>query len=236
VLQEDRLLLVSDGILDAWGLPLAQEAYQKIAHIMALYPTGQEDLLVQELVKQVCAQTGVADDRSCIALLYTTPNPQTRTVHSKKFQASLCVLPDIRAWVEQVIAPCLDHTEKTTGVNWMQNMILGLSETASNVIGHGCLNGQNNTQAIHLLVIIDSKGLWLEWHYEGKAFKPPERASRKLPEPDLLAQSGYGLSIVDAVFETVHYFTSIPQGQSILTFKPWPSKTLKPIHPRGVTS
>ncbi len=236
VLQEDRLLLVSDGILDAWGLPLAQEAYQKIAHIMALYPTGQEDLLVQELVKQVCAQTGVADDRSCIALRYTSPNPKTRTVHSKRFQASLSVLPDIRAWVDQIMAPCLSHAEKATGLNWMQNMTLGLSETASNVIGHACLAVQNNTQAIHLLVIIDHKGLWLEWHYEGKAFKPPERASRTLPEPDLLAQSGYGLSIIDAVFETVHYFTSIPHGQSILTFKPWPWETSHPTHPAGVTS
>jgi serine phosphatase RsbU (regulator of sigma subunit)/anti-sigma regulatory factor (Ser/Thr protein kinase) len=236
LLQEDRLLLVSDGILDAWGLPLAQEAYQKIAHIMALHPRGQEAPLVNALVKQLCASTGVADDRTCIALHYTAPNPPSRVVHSKQFQAQIQVLPDIRAWVENIVSPCLTQAEETSRVHWKQHMTLGLSETASNVIGHACLAAQANAEPIQLLVILDRNGLWLEWHYQGKAFKPPERESRTPPEPDLLAQSGYGLSIIDAVFEHVHYFTSIPHGQSIVTYKPWPLEKSNPIHPTGVST
>ncbi|OYU13107.1 MAG: hypothetical protein CFE38_02145 [Comamonadaceae bacterium PBBC1] len=235
VLQDDRLLLVSDGILDAWGLPLAQEAYQKIAQIMALYPTGQEAQLVNALVKQPCASTGVADDRSCIALHYTAPNPPYRAVHSKQFKAEMQVLPDIRAWVEDIVSTCLSHCEEASSVHWKQHMTLGLSETASNVIGHACLTAQTHATPIHLLVILDRHGLWLEWHYQGQAFKPAERESRTLPEPDLLAQSGYGLSIIDAVFEHVHYFTSIPHGQSIVTYKPWPQEPSIHIHPTGVT-
>lgn len=222
ILENDRLLLVSDGILDAWGLPLAHEAYTKVADIMTECGAGQEAQLVTQLVHQPCAPTGVADDRSCIALQYTAINPPHRGVHSKSFESDMASLNVIRQWVQDRVAPCLADTEDSAREFWLQHMTLGLVETASNVIGHAC-QAPDKHKNIHVLLIMDPGGLWLEWHYHGTAFTPPERHARHMPQPEALAQSGYGLSIIDAVFERVHYFTSIPHSQSILVFKPWPT-------------
>lgn len=221
LLENDRLLLVSDGILDAWGLQYSHDAYGQVAALLALCPPGTEKNLVESMIHQECTETGVADDRSCIAVQYTASAPVRRTVHIKEFFAHLDSLRSIRDWAQQTIMTCQAVNSHDDFEFWMNHMTLGLSEMACNLIVHAC-HGQHSQTCIRLLMIIDQDGLWLEWHYQGSPFLPPEREFRWMPEPGLMAQSGYGMSIIDEVFDHVHYFTSIPHSQSILAFKTWP--------------
>lgn len=221
LLENDRLLLVSDGVLDAWGFPFGHDAYGQVATLLTKNQPGAEKTLVESLVRQACTETGIADDRSCIAVLYTAKSPALRTVHIKEFQANLENLRSIRDWAQQTVMTCTSKPSHDDFEFWLNHMTLGLSEMASNVIVHACQR-QHSPTCIRLLMIIDHDGLWLEWHYQGEPFFPSEREFRWMPEPGLMAQSGYGMSIIDEVFEHVHYFTSIPHSQSILACKTWP--------------
>ncbi len=221
LLENDRLLLVSDGILDAWGLPYSHEAYGQVAALLALNQPGSEKNLVDHLIHQECTETGIADDRSCMAVRYTARTPELRTVHIQEFQAHLDSLRNIRDWAQQTIRHDLSKAAHGDLEFWVHHMTLGLSEMASNVIVHAC-HGRHSLTCIRLLMIVDPEGLWLEWHYQGEPFVPSERESRWMPTPGLMAQSGYGMPIIDEVFDHVHYFTSIPHSQSILAFKTWP--------------
>lgn len=221
LLENDRLLLVSDGVLDAWGLQYSHEAYGQMATIMALNPPGSEQALVEWLIHQPCSATGIADDRSCIAVRYTAMEPWLRTVHSQEFQADLDHLRQVRDWAQLRATTGPSPTTHGDFEDWLHHMTLGLSEMTTNVIVHACQE-QDPQTCIRLLMIIDQEGLWLEWHYRGAPFFPPEREFRWMPTPGLMAQSGYGLPIIDEVFEHVHYFTTIPHSQSILAYKPWP--------------
>ncbi len=221
LLESDRLLLVSDGVLDAWGSKNSHEAYAQVAECLSQNQVGSEHKLVNFLIHQECNETGYPDDRSCIAVRNTSSAPEQRTVNTQRFPAHLEELEAIRDWVKQTITPRLSDVATNDLESWINLVNLGLSEVTCNVIMHACRGAQHSTD-IRLLMIADHDGLWLEWHYQGDSFAPPERELRHQPEPDLMQQSGYGLSIIDEVFEQLHYFTSIAHSQSIIGFKTWP--------------
>lgn len=222
LLENDRLLLVSDGILDAWGLTYGHEAYAKVAALFALTAAGTEHHLVDQLVHQACGEKGIADDRSCLVIRYTAAHPSTRTVHEKSFEASLNNLKIVRDWAQNTTRPYLSGKSKDDADVWLHLVTLGLSEMTSNVIVHACQGENHRDHPMRLMLVTDHAGLWLEWHYQGAPFNPPPRDSSPMPEPCLMAQSGYGMSIIDRVFEKTHYFTTVPHSQAILAYQPWP--------------
>jgi serine phosphatase RsbU (regulator of sigma subunit)/anti-sigma regulatory factor (Ser/Thr protein kinase) len=217
LMQGDRLLFLSDGVLDALGVGDASEAYGQVARQLMECPPGNESELVNALVQQVCKQGGIEDDRSCVLVVYNASSPAERHFQLRHFSFHLDSLAELREWIRGLLQGSVHECMQAP---WLALCQLGVTEVASNIFRHARLD-DGSFQRLSVRVFMDTHGLWIEWHYQGKIFRPSHSALRSAPKPEALAQSGYGMSIIHSAFERVHYFTGVAHSQSILTYKAW---------------
>lgn len=225
LLPEDRLLILSDGVLDARGVTNTNEAYGHVADQLMRCTPGLEDRLAETLVQQTCMPGGIADDRSCVVVSCTDDLPVWRKVVHRLFTFELSSLAELREWFEAEVSPWLAGRDHEASETWLALCLLGITELTSNVIKHAQVahtGGREPGQQLGITLILDDRAVWIEWQYRGQIFRPAPGTLRRAPAPAALAESGYGLSIIDRVFERVHYFTGVTHSQTIVVFKTAP--------------
>lgn len=218
ILKNDRLIMISDGILDAWGFQSPHESYANLADLFHSSKLEKDGKLVDQLINVENLNKGIKDDRSCIAVHYRKRNPSFRVINKLMFDNFVHSIPMLREWTRGKLTDYLNHKVVQLNKDWIDQFILGVSEITTNIIKHGFKNIIKK-ESICYILILDPNKIWAEWHYCGEEYNPPASQFRKTPKSNKMAQSGYGMSIIDKVFDEVNYMTNIPHSQSILVFK-----------------
>jgi serine phosphatase RsbU (regulator of sigma subunit)/anti-sigma regulatory factor (Ser/Thr protein kinase) len=212
----DRVLLMSDGILDGMAQSDTRIAIDQVAQELLCMPAKQEDALCHRLIEISEDPSGHPDDRVCLALRFeplATTYPDRKTA---EFADSLQEMRNMRSWLTGLFAHLhlSDH-------DWSDGILLGCTEVFSNIVKHG-QPIDSSAQKIRMLVTFINGVCHIEWHFNMRPFDFDPDREAKLPSPESMSESGYGMFLVNHLFDRVHYFTHSPGHQSIMASKTLP--------------
>jgi CheY-like chemotaxis protein/anti-sigma regulatory factor (Ser/Thr protein kinase) len=217
----DQILMVSDGVVDAWGVTDAQSSYASLVCLWRACELGAEQIFVDHLVQQGVSTAGVLDDRTAV-LSVVAPSAIGRAFQVGSFVLDVSQIESVRSWlVSSLLA--LGHGGAAAGVEWSQSWVLqwqlGGVEMFSNLVLHaGCAQGAE----VSILLSVDAHGVWVEWSYKGKKFVRPAISQDAVADKTHVRRmqtSGFGLEIIDRVFNRVSYFTHMAFSQCVLTYR-----------------
>lgn len=212
----DRVLLMSDGILDGMAQSNTRKAIDQVALELISLPAKQEDQLCHRLIDISQDPCGHPDDRICLAVRFEPPASTCPDRWTARFADNLEEMTTMRAWLTGLFK----HLSFSDPF-WMDAILLGCTEVFSNIVKHGEPVG-DNSQEIRMLVSFSNGQSHIEWHFNMRPFDfDPERKA-ELPTPESMSESGYGMFLVSQLFDQVHYFTHSPEHQSILASKSMP--------------
>lgn len=212
----DRVLLMSDGILDGMAQSNTRMAVDQISHELVATPAQHEAQLCSRLMHISEDATGHADDRICLALRFAPAEPLAPHRWTSQFADHLQEMATMRDWLGEVF-----DRMKLTASDWISGVLLGCTEIFSNIVKHGELINQAPS---HILMLVHfGNGLCsIEWHFKMRPFNFDPYRPVQLPSPESMSESGYGMFLVSQLFEQVHYFTHSPEHQSIMASKQMP--------------
>lgn len=209
----DRILMMSDGIIDGLAQSDTRQAVNQIAMELLSTMPGQEQDLCVNLMNMSEEANGHPDDRICLALRYTPKHTPHSHTWQTQWSESLHQMAPMREWLRQVLQPQIGADE-----TWMDAVLLGSTELFSNILKHTPEN-QNQDDHIKLLVNWSHGDCTFEWHFKKRPFNfDPDRPA-SLPPAEAMQESGYGMYLVNQLFDHVHYFTHSPEFQTIITRK-----------------
>jgi serine phosphatase RsbU (regulator of sigma subunit)/anti-sigma regulatory factor (Ser/Thr protein kinase) len=213
----DRILLMCDGIIDGMAQADSRDAVHQIGCALVDTPAGQEPALCARLMEISEDANGHPDDRICMVLRYdptSEPHPRKWTA---PFAEDLTQMSAMRDWLQHILSPMPWATAE-----WMDGALLGCTELFSNIVKHTQTAEPSNSH-ITLLVNQSDQACTFEWHFKKRPFNFDPDKPTQLPEPESLQESGYGMYLVDQLFEQLHYFTHCPEHQSIIAIKLLPA-------------
>lgn len=213
----DILVVASDGFPESRNPAGEMYDYKRIKALLSASRQGTAQEIAEALISDVntfCDGHLQDDDRTLIVIKFKEPEKNRKMLHD-----SLTVkanLKDIRLPCERLRA-LLDRAsipEETIGV-----CELALQELLTNLVNHaykGNMNGQ-----IVVRMAVNGKLVILQTEDTGS----PARLNLdevNMPEPEELAEGGYGMAIIRALMDDVQYETE--QGKNVWTLK----KSLNP--------
>lgn len=213
----DRILLMSDGILDGMAQSNTRMAVDQIAQELIATPALQEAQLCKRLMQISEDATGHADDRICMALRFAPTEPALPHRWTSQFADNLQELAAMRAWLAELFG----HMNLSAS-DWAAGVLLGCTEIFSNIVKHG-EQISNAPAHIFMLVHFGHGSCSIEWHFKMRPFNFDPYKPVQLPSPESMSESGYGMFLVSQLFEQVHYFTHSPEHQSIMARKQIPA-------------
>ena len=213
----DRLLFISDGILDGLGLSDVREAYAHVAQhwiaCAAMDPQG----FVQNLVHFYGQAHGHQDDKSCVLVQCAHENPSTRHIVHFSFEPSLREMTVFRNALRLAVCGC-QMKEIQLDESWLSEFVLGATEIFTNIVKHG-LTTEKISTPLEVSLTLDVHGAWLEFFYQGVPYVAPLWRHIFSPNPESMNESGYGLFLIQKIFDRVEYFTEMASSQAIVVFK-----------------
>lgn len=211
----DRVLMISDGVLDALGIQNADDAYAQLARELSQSPQALREQL-ERLTGAEVTDHGLLDDRSGILLRMADNLTPCGDVAMARFEPAIQSVQRMRDWVQGQWASLCPASVLSRQPDLPHLLLLGLSEIMNNIILHG-----QPRAGTPLVLQVDARpeGLWFEWHYFGRSYQHPHEGPARLPQPQEMRESSYGLGIADQVFDAVHYFASMGFSQTIVAFK-----------------
>ncbi len=203
LMRGDRLLLVSDGIVDAFETPEQGGLEGLLALIEGTAP-GMAGDLADAIV--AASDAYAADDRSLLLLEWAPavgPVAQTLQIFDAVDQLTL---------LRQRIAAVLDQAAGEASESWRVAVEAGVVEAVTNAFRHGEIEP---TLGAALTIAWNDEMLTCELVYRGVPFRPERPA--ELP-PDY-SEGGYGLYVIEHCFDRVHYFADRDRRQAQLLVK-----------------
>ena len=213
----DRILMMSDGIIDGLDQSDTREAINEIARTLLGTTAGQEQSLCANLMRMSEEVNGHPDDRLCLALRYTPDHPPLTQTWHRQWTETLHDMAPMREWLRQVL-----HPLEGIDAPWIDAVLLGSTELFSNILKH---TPASDTHVGHITMLVNwAQGVCtFEWHFKKRPFNfDPDRPAH-LPPAEALQETGYGMYLVKQLFDHVHYFTHSPEHQSIIASKSKPT-------------
>ncbi|MGV0960721.1 MAG: ATP-binding SpoIIE family protein phosphatase [Limnohabitans sp.] len=213
----DRLLFISDGILDGLGLSDVRQAYVHVAKHWADSASMAPQEFVQGLIHLEGQMQAHQDDKSCVWVQCDHQRPLTREIVHFDFQGSLdglslfreSLLLAMSAWM----APWGQSHE-----DWFSEFVLGATEVFTNIVKHG-LTQAGVSSSILVDLVLDAHGAWLEFFYQGAPYVAPALRAVSVPDALSMSESGYGLFLIRQLFDRVDFFTEMTSSQAIVVYK-----------------
>lgn len=97
---------------------------------------------------------------------------------------------------------------------WIDDLLLAATEAATNIIRYG-----TRGETFEIFTHAESGDFELSFEYPGEPYTPEEA---ELPDPELLAEGGYGLFLIEALTDRVLHDTPTPGTQRIRLIKRLP--------------
>lgn len=213
----DRLLFISDGILDGLGLSDVRQAYEYVAQHWIDCATMDPQDFVQGLVRLSGQAQAHQDDKSCILVHCEHELPLTREIVRFDFEGNLNELSLLR---NSLLLAMSDWMVKFVPLHedWFSEFVLGATEIFTNIVKHS--SSADNTQIpIVIELTLDQHGAWLEFLYQGKRYVAPSWRDIFAPDPQTMSESGFGLFLIHRLFDRVEYFTEMACSQAIFVYK-----------------
>lgn len=98
--------------------------------------------------------------------------------------------------------------------DWIDELLLAATEAATNIIRYG-----TSSETFELMTCAQAGDFELSFEYLGEPYTPEDT---DLPDPDLLAEGGYGLFLIEALTDQVLRDTPTPGTQRIRLIKRLP--------------
>ncbi len=213
----DRLLFISDGILDGLGLPDARQAYAHLAQHWTDCAAMDPQDFVHGLVKFFGQSHAHQDDKSCVLIQCAHENLSKRKIMNFDFESSLHEVAVFREALQLAVCDWIAKSIRMPE-HWLSEFALGATEIFTNIIKHG-LKMEKKSSSIQVLLTLESHGIWLEFFYQGLPYISPSKRQVFAPNPESMNESGYGMFLIQELFDKVDYFTEMASSQAIVVFK-----------------
>lgn len=209
----DRILLMCDGIIDGMAQADSRDALHQVIDALLCTPAGQESQLCQHLMAISEDAHGHRDDRICLALRYAPASGPSVQSWTHQFTSNLSEMSVMRDWLGHILMPFLGSNRE-----WTQEVLLGCTEIFSNIVKN-TKHPAPLTAEITMLVSWSQETCTVEWHFQKRPFNYDPDVKPQLPSAERLQESGYGMWLIDLLFDQVNYFTHSPEYQCILASK-----------------
>lgn len=191
----DLFVASTDGLPEATNVSGEMFGYIRLKEILAESRTGTSKEVVKCLMEAVDAFTGKLiqdDDRTIMVVKVLRPPAQVEIEIQASFQAMRRVDEALRNFLGSFGAPGLviDDCE------------LALHELVTNLIVHACHGDE--TQAITVRMAVENDTLLVETIDQGEPAQVNLKAV-EMPDPDDLAEGGYGLAIIQALVDSLEH-------------------------------
>jgi phosphoserine phosphatase RsbU/P len=217
----DRIVLLTDGLIETTSTSGVALDLSSILH--ELLATRHMD--IDSAADRILALSDVtvsghstADDRTVLLLDLTENCPGVRSFDAR-FEASTTALPHARDWLLDSVRELVAATGSKPGDDWSTALELGFTETFANIVRHGvnAVEMLQWTERIWILAVCCNSEIYLELQYKGAEFEERRHHSRA-PAAEQLAEDGYGLSLIEACFDEVRYYSD-PSGIQAVTLR-----------------
>ena len=213
----DRLLFISDGILDGLGLSDVRQAYAHVAQHWLDSATIVPQDFVQGLIDMVGQVQAYQDDKSCVLVQCDHEQPVTRQIAHFDFQGHLDGLSLFRESLQVAMSEWMASCTRLHA-DWFSEFVLGATEIFTNIVKHSMSEAAVSCPIV-VDLIMDAEGAWLEFFYQGEPYVAPALRHIGAPDASSMSESGYGLFLIQKLFDRVHFFTEMASSQAIVVYK-----------------
>jgi anti-sigma regulatory factor (Ser/Thr protein kinase) len=205
----DIFVLYSDGITEAHnpeGLYFGVGGIERVVLECRHRDSGEIVSAIVQRTSEFTRGVGLSDDATCLV------------VKVAPLEKAACRLPAALGQIEKarnfVQAFCASLTHAKVPEDAVIKAELGLVEALTNIIKHAFSAGAGHDVDLRMEAYSDRVCIRLD--YEGPFFEP---GAVSVPNAEDMAESGYGLFIVQQCFDQVEYFVAEDRRSAVLMVK-----------------
>jgi PAS domain S-box-containing protein len=184
----DVLIIYSDGITESTNLSLEQFGFERLAEIIKSSAELSASSLSSRIINRVKQFSEGHEQDDDISLLVMRSLPRTIELE----------IPGTIAILDHILATIHEYTT-IYSMDFADEVELACSEAITNIIKHAY---QSLSGTIQIKIHLEPDGLVLDLFDQGESFDI-ELVSE--PDPDNLLESGYGISIMNQIFDQIVY-------------------------------